>query len=296
MARLSINGTSIEYGEAGHGDPLVLVHGSASDARTWDRQWEQFAKSFRVIRYSRRYHWPNDPIAPGADYSMPEHVADLKALLLSLGAVPAHLVGHSYGGFLCLLLALQDRPLVRTLVLAEVPAITLFVSNTPRPTELLRLLATRPRTAVALIRFGAKGVVPARKAFLRGDLDEGARVFGNAVFGPGGFDRLPESQKAQVRDNLSNVKEELLGPGFEPLAPNELRNLRVPTLLMTGENSISLFRCLTDRLAELLPRSEQFEIPNANHLMHENNAPVFNSAVQSFIAAHWPPAARSSAA
>jgi len=136
------NGATLEYHEVGSGEPLVLVHGSASDYRTWGLQQPALAEHFRVISYSRRYHWPNDPISDGADYSMDEQVGDLQALLHALDAGPAHLVGHSYGAFLALLVAVREPSLVRSLVLAEPPVLTLFVSNTPKLTELLKLMAT----------------------------------------------------------------------------------------------------------------------------------------------------------
>jgi pimeloyl-ACP methyl ester carboxylesterase len=283
MARIDINGNELEYGENGSGEALVLVHGSASDLRTWDQQRAFFTKHFRVIHYSRRYHWPNEAIEDGTDFSMGEHVDDLEALVRSLDAAPAHLVGHSYGAFLCLLLALRKPSLVRSLVLAEPPVITLFVSSTPKLPELLRLVATRPRTAAAIIRFGAMGVVPAGKAFRAGDADAGIRTFGDAVFGRGGYDRLPEARKAQVHDNLSNVKAEVLGSGFAPLDSGELRKMEVPALLVTGAKSISLFHRLIDHLEEMLPKVERVEIPGASHMMHEDNATAYNVAVRSFL-------------
>jgi pimeloyl-ACP methyl ester carboxylesterase len=73
----------------------VLVHGSASDYRTWRHQIGTLEKGFLAVAYSRRYHWPNEPIAPGADYSMQEHVDDLEALVDDLGLSPVRLVGHS---------------------------------------------------------------------------------------------------------------------------------------------------------------------------------------------------------
>lgn len=284
MPSVQLQGAALEYAEAGSGEPLVLVHGSASDGRTWHAQRDALAQRFRVISYSRRYHWPNAPIADGVDYSMMQHVDDLQALLRTLGATPAHLVGHSYGAFLCLLLALRDPSLVRSLVLAEPPAITLFVSNVPKPLEILSLMATRPRTALAIVRFGAAGVVPAQKAFRRGDAEAAVRIFGDAVFGPGGFARMPEGRRQQVRNNLANVRAELLGSGFAPLRGETLRALRVPALLVTGERSVALFHRLAERLAELLPRTERVEIPGASHAMHEDNAPAFNAAVLAFLA------------
>lgn len=283
MASIDVQGTALQYEEAGHGEPLVLVHGSASDQRTWHGQREALAGHHRVITYSRRYHWPNAPIADGVDYSMLQHVDDLQAVLRSLGAVPAHLVGHSYGALLCLLLALRDPSLVRSLVLTEPPALTLFVSNVPRPLEILRLIATRPRTAFAIIRFGAGDVVPAQKAFRRGDAEAGVRIFGDAVFGPGGYARMPEGRRQQVRDNLSNIRAELLGSGFAPLRAEAMRALRIPVLLVTGERSVALFLRLTEGLAALLPRAQRATIPGASHAVHEDNAPAFNAAVLAFL-------------
>jgi non-heme chloroperoxidase len=281
---VDIGATRLQYIEEGSAEPLVFVHGSASDFRTWERQLSPFAERFRVIAYSRRYHWPNDPIPQGADYSMSEHVEDLAALLRGLGAAPAHLVGHSYGAFVCLLLAIREPRLVRSLVLAEPPVITLFVSSRPKPLEILRLLATRPRTAMAIIKFGAMGAAPAARAFRRGDNEAGVRIFGDAVFGAGGYGRLPESRMTQVRDNLTNVRAEVLGSGFERLDAGQVRKVEIPALLVSAQNSIPLFHRLTERLAQLLPHAERSQIPGATHAVHEDNARAFNAAVLPFVA------------
>lgn len=286
MAQLMIDDAGLEYSEIGRGEPLVFVHGSASDCRTWRFQRLAFADRFRVISFSRRYHWPNSPIPEGADYSMLEQTADLESVIRDLGAAPAHLVGHSYGAFLCLLLATRKRSLVRTLVLAEPPVITLFVNPNPTPLELARLLLTRPRTAAAIIRFAALGVGPARRAFRQGDVEAGIRAFGDAVLGPAGYERLPESRKAEIHDNLSTVRAELGGSGFVPLAADVLQTLDLPTLLITGEKSVALFHRLADRLGELLPEAERVEIRGGTHMMHEDNPSAFNRSVRRFLDGH----------
>ena len=81
MARALINGTSLEYVEAGRRDPVVFVHGSASDYRTWSLQVDEIGRRYRAIAYSRRYHWPNEPIPESADYALAEHVNDLASFL-----------------------------------------------------------------------------------------------------------------------------------------------------------------------------------------------------------------------
>jgi pimeloyl-ACP methyl ester carboxylesterase len=282
MTAIDINNYSFKYTEDGSGEPVVLVHGSASDYRTWQAQRDEFAGQFRVIDYSRRYHWPNERIPEGADYAMAKHVDDLEALIRRCDAAPAHLVGHSYGAFLCLLLAAREPELVRTLVLTEPPVVTLFVSNSPKPLEILKLLLSRPRTALAIIKFGARGLVPAGEAMRRGDTETALRLFGGATLGPETFDRLSESRLEQARANL--IKAELLGSGLAPLDPDQVRGVRTPALLINGERSPDLFHLLTDRLQELLPHSERIEIGGASHIAHEDNPPAYNAAVLAFLA------------
>ncbi len=283
MARVDINGSQLEYFEAGKGATVVLVHGSASDYRTWFRQLKAFAGHYRVVTYSRRYHWPNTPIAEDKEYRMDEQLDDLDALLQSLNAEKVHLVGHSYGAFLALLLAMRRPQMIQSLVLAEPPVLTLFVSNQPKPAETIKLLLTKPGLAMAIMRFGAKGVVPAVKAFKEGDDKNGLKIFGDAVFGKGSYDKLPEERKQRVLDNLSNVKAELLGPGFVPLEKDKIRQIKTPALLVRGWNTIPLFGHMIDQLHTLLPQTKHAAIPRATHAPHEDNGEAFNKVVLEFL-------------
>jgi pimeloyl-ACP methyl ester carboxylesterase len=281
MASIEINGVRLDYVECGSGEPLVLVHGSASDRRTWDCQLAALSRSFRVIAYSRRYHWPNQSISRGGDYSMPEHVADLEALIKQLEQSPAHLVGHSYGGFICLLLAILHPEKVRSLVLVEAPVFPLVIKIPPRASDILRLFLTRPRMAPAVAKFGARGLAPAIAATRRGDRDEALRLLGSAILGPESFHRLSRERLAQARANL--IDAELLGSLFPPLTANQVRTVRCPALLVAGDQSPTVLSHLTNVLGRLLPNVERINIPSASHLVHEDAPAAFASAVVSFL-------------
>jgi non-heme chloroperoxidase len=284
MPKFDINGTRLEVIEQGTGEPVVFVHRSASDYRTWTSQLEDVGNRYRAIAYSRRYHWPNHGIPTDADYSMEEHVDDLRALLRSLDVGAVHLVGHSYGAFVALLVAMREPRRVRTLVLPEPPVITLFVSNKTRPAEILRLLFGRPRTAIALMRFGATGIGPATAAARRAGMDAAMRIFGTAVLGPEFYQGLSSSRQEQVAANA--IKAEFLGSGFAPLKDDDVRTIRVPTLLIGGQHSPGLFHRLLDRLEELLPHTRRVEIRGASHIMHEDNVTAYDAALRSFLATH----------
>lgn len=281
-----VNGASLAYRERGAGEPLVLVHGSASDMRTWAHQLRSLSKSFRTIAYSRRHAWPNEPIPESAPDPMGPHVDDLVALLRHLDAAPAHLVGHSWGGFVCLLAAIRHQEAVRSLVLMEPPVLSLFVSTPPRAAELVKTFARRPRTALAILRFGMTAAVPAEKAYRRGDDLRGFELFARGVLGKHAFEHLSAERRQQALDNLAVDKAQLLGEGFPPLRDDEVRSVGHPTLLLHSEQSPPLFRLLADRLEELLPNVRRAEVPGASHIMHEDNPPAVTGAILGFTRAH----------
>lgn len=280
----AVCGTALAYRDEGEGEPVVFVHGSLSDLRSWKPLVVRIARSYRAISYSRRYARPNCDIEPGTDDPMGVHVNDLVALLRSVGLAPAHLVGSSFGAFVCLLTAIRAPELVRSLVLQEPPVLSLFVSNPPRPRELWRLFVRRPRTGLAIFGFAAKAVIPAQKAFQRGDDELAMSTFLRGALGHHSYAQLSLERKEECRENLNTLREQLLGAGFPPISEDDVRSVRIPTLLMTGQHSPSVFQRLTDRLAVLLPNAHRIEIAAASHLMSEENPSATNDAILDFLA------------
>jgi non-heme chloroperoxidase len=99
--------------------PVLFVHGALEDYREWEPQRAAIAEHHRFVTYSRRYHWPNAWAGDGSDYSYELHAADLAAFIGALGAGPVHLVGHSWGGSVAMLMALDHPELVRSLTVLE---------------------------------------------------------------------------------------------------------------------------------------------------------------------------------
>ena len=279
-----VNGAALWYLDRGEGESVVFVHGTSQDGRTWNHQIDAVATRYRSIAYSRRYARPNEHIPTGQDDQMEPHVDDLLQMLRRLDAVPAHLVGSSWGGFICLLAALREPSFVRTLVLCEPPVFPLFISNNPGPGEIARLFLRGPIDAVRIVRFAVGVLEPTVKAYRAGNLEDGRRIFGSALLGKQGFESMPDDRKRMLDENQSAEVAQLLGAGFPPLRAADVRGISTRTLLVGGDRSPAVFHAtLLGKLANLLPNAERVEIPEASHLMHEENPDAFNQALLSFL-------------
>lgn len=286
MPTLNVGATSLEYTDRGTGQPVVFVHGALSDLRVWSAQAESFAGEYRTVTFSARHYFPNEPVAEGVDVGLDTLVADLVALVTWLDLAPAHLIGQSSGAFVSMLLA-RDRPdLVRTLVLAEPPALPLLgLSVPPRPLQLVRLLLRDPGAAVDVAKFGARGIGPARRAFARGDDERGFQAFIGAAVGPETLAGWTTERTQQARDNVGAFKA-IMRAGMPPFGEDDARGIKAPSLLITGEHSAPAFHRIVDKLDKLLPGAERIDIRSTSHLMFEDDPDAFNRAVLSFLERH----------
>jgi len=277
LKSIRVNGTELHYLEQGAGEPLVLVHGSVSDFRSWMLQVEAFSGQYRVIAYSRRYHYPNIWLDGGPEYSADLHAADLAALIEALGLGPARLVGHSFGAITSLLTALHHPELVSRLVLAEPP--------------ILPWLERLPDGPPLQAAFVADTLEPALRAFESGNMELGLQTFIDGVSGRGAYERIPPVMRALQMDNVRELKAEMEAWGrhgmrwgylIDPSCAS-LGQLRIPALLVGAERSPLWFHLILDELGRCLPQVQRVTIPNASHSMASGNPPAFNDAVLSFL-------------
>lgn len=271
-----VNGTRLAYRLSGDsGAPVVFVHGSLGDLRSWARQELAFAQYFRVLVYSRRYHPPNPRVEDHQAYSPKVHAEDLAALLLTLDIAPAHIVGSDYGAYTALQLVRDHPQLVRSLVLAEPPIFPLLTGSEAGDS--------------ARKFFYTNGLDPARAAFARGDSVTGLRYYVDAVSGRGTFDRLPAATRADMLAHAFEMRRELLTERPEYLPPvtcDELGHIMTPVLIVRGENSPRAFQLISDELARCLQSDTTVIIPGAGHPPSAGNPAYYNQVVARFIASH----------
>jgi pimeloyl-ACP methyl ester carboxylesterase len=115
MSHVDAGGVRTWYAEHGTGDPLVLLHGGLSDASEFGGTIPALAEQFHVFTPERRGQGHTPDVPGPISYAL--MAADTVAFLEQLKIGRSHLVGHSDGANVALLVALNRPDLVDRLVL-----------------------------------------------------------------------------------------------------------------------------------------------------------------------------------
>lgn len=270
------HGIALHYLDEGVGVPVIFVHGSLSDEGYWADQIGPFAKLYRAIAYSRRYNYPNtNPARRG--YSAITDSEDLAAFIHSLHLANVVVIGHSYGALTGLFLAARHPELVRALVLAEPPAISLLADIHGEERE---------RGKKMFDDIQERMVRPMRQAYQKGDREEGIRDFMAYVFkDPHAWDKMPQSSR---EDTLKDAHEwdvmMTTGTLFPAIAPQAVRRISVPVLILMGATSYPFLGLIGHELARLLPNSRTVVFPDAGHQMWLQDPDACRDDVEKFLA------------
>jgi pimeloyl-ACP methyl ester carboxylesterase len=265
--KVTANGLSFAYIEQGSGSPLVLVHGSVSDYREWDLQMRSLAKHYRVIAYSRRYHWPNLPPGTAADASVERQAEDLAAIIRALGIAPAHIVAHSFGGAVALELALRHPEMVRSLVL-EKPGVRSVLGELPESDPVTK--------ESQVVRAEMKGVFGTR------DAERIVRTYAARV-APGEYENAPRQVRAMLAANVAAFELDY-NARRSPFTSADAQRIQKPALVICGGRSPRGLQLIAEKTAECLTGAKFVRIASATHWVQRAHAREFNDAVLSFLA------------
>ena len=263
-----MDGAQLRYIEHGAGEPLIFIHGSLSDYRTWQDQMAPFGNSYHVVAYSRRYHYPNKTDCPSGQSPVIQQRDDLAQMINILGLAPACLVGSSFGGIVASLVALEYPELVRALILGGPPFLSSLSPIGQQDIE-NRVLA------------------PSRQALDRGEVEEGIRRFLDGMIADGFYQGMQPASRQRVLDNIPSFILEQNTPfnlHFSTISPDDLCKLRPPTMLITGLHDPPYLALITERLLAAIPNIERVAIPGLSHGgLHNQNANAYNQAVLTYL-------------
>jgi esterase len=261
---LEVNGYPITYQDAGSGPTVVLVHGSITDYRTWEPTVEGLSSRFRVIAPSLRHYFPEPWDGVGSDFTIEQHAADIATLVRSLAVGQVHLLGWSRGALVAVETARQAPELIKTLILEDG-----MVSLAGEETESMRLANASTDQRLNNLKSNIQ----------RSEFERGAQELVDALNGSGAWLRMPPDRRQMMLDNIHTG----VAGARKPIPREVLSALKMPMLLLTGENSPKAYAEFYDTLRTIRICGATVVIPNAAHLMHADNPVAFNEALMSFL-------------
>jgi len=113
----------LHFSTLGSGKPLVILHGLFGSGKNWQSHARQFADQSRVFMVDLRNHGQS---FHADEMNYPVMADDVAQLLHRLGLSNCDILGHSMGGKVAMMLALQDPDLVARLIVADIAPVAYF--------------------------------------------------------------------------------------------------------------------------------------------------------------------------
>jgi len=260
---------SLAVAEVGRGGrPLLLVHGFTGSKEDFSDHLDPLAAAgWHVVAPDLRGHGQSDKPEGEGDYTFDLFARDVLALADRLGWDRFSLVGHSMGGMVAQVVALGAPERIEALVLMDTghgpvrvdPALAHGAAQLVRSAGIGALADVLAATADGPLETPAA----ARLRHLRPDLvaewDRRLRGTSGAMYAAMALTLLQQDDRLE-----------------------RLRNLRVPTLVLVGEQDAS-FLADSRRMSEAIPAARLEVVRDAGHSPQRENGPAWRTAIVEFL-------------
>lgn len=257
------SGITLNYVVQGdpQGQVIVLLHGAGDSWHSYQRVLPLIPSSFRVYAVTLRGHGLSDH--PETGYARSDFAADILDFLDQLQIRHATLVGHSLGSFVAQKVAEQDTDRLDRLVLIGSGPGT---KKAPGAQEITSPFA------------GLKDPIP--YTFAR---DFQASTIYGAV--PAWFFETMVAEAQRVPATTWHGLGNSINAG-DPL--DDLKKIRVPTLLLWGDKDSIFTRDDQNVLVKTIPRASLKEYPETGHALHWEQPDRFTRDLLEFVPANQP--------
>lgn len=248
------DGRKLSYREEGNGPPLVLVHGSPGDSRSWGRVVPHLRDRFRVLAVDLPGYGGSDGV-PGEPVGRAALMGSAVAHLAESIGGPVRLAGHSYGGVVALQASLQAAPgTIERLVLFEPVFFRALQIIDDR--EALDPAAAHFESYASRASAGESGVV---------------RLMIDYWFGEGAFARMPEPVRAYLDSNAPRNALDVRSSFNDTTTAEQLSAFTPPVQVICGDRSPEIVRAIGRGLLKLLPNARLEALAGANHGMLDSH-------------------------
>jgi esterase len=252
---------SLAAAEYGAGPPLAILHGLFGSGRNWTSIAQRLAAHHRVLAFDLRNHGAS-PWADDMDYR--EMAEDARASLKSRGYERFALLGHSMGGKVAMIAALQYPEMVERLVVADIAPVRYVMRHLGEAQAMRRLdLAGIARRSQADAALAAAVPDAAERGFLLQNL-------------------ILENGGVRWRVNLDAIEENM--PLLVDFPTTQVgRSYNGPALFIAGARSDYVLPQHEPAIRRLFSKAEIARIENAGHWLHAEQPAAFLAIVESFL-------------
>jgi esterase len=242
---------------------LIFLHGLLGNAGNWRRITPAFEADYRILTYDQRGHGRS--FKPESGYAPEDFAADLLYLMNELKIDRANLVGHSMGGRNAFCFGAQHPERIFKLVIEDIGPEASFDSG-PGLVDLLRSVP---------VPFTDK---KRAKEYLLGP------TFGDPGLGSYFYTSITALADGRATWNFDmKMVEEIVTKGRGAHRWNEIRALKIPTLVIRGEKSGELSHEEFQKMLKANSRISGVEILGAGHWIHTEKPDEFIAAVKDFL-------------
>lgn len=264
----------LAYIDEGKGsETILMIHGLGSYLPAWKKNIAELSKSYRVIAvdlpgYGKSSKLPHSGL-------MTFYAGVIADLIQKLELGPVNLAGHSMGGQIAMVLALEKPELVKRLILVDPAGFEAFHAGqrnwfkdvmTPNLVRLTSVDAIETNLASNFYR------MPADARFM---ID----------------DRIAMRDASDFENYCLAVARSVHGMVDEPVL-DKISQIKIPTLIFFGEDDMLIpnrylnpgFTCkIAEKGASLIKGSKLIMVPKCGHFMMFEKPEVFNSETLKFI-------------
>ena len=271
MTTRTLGGARIHVHEAGRGEPVVLVHSSGMSSRQFKRLTHRLAAGFRVLAPDLLGYGLSEAWTEPGPFDVARDVAVVTEVARAAGG-GVHLVGHSYGGFLCLQAAMDASLHVRSIAVYEPVAFGVLRSD------------EEARARSDLDRLGDELFAPELDG-----TETWLRRFVEWWNGPGSWDAMPEPARRRFGAAAHKTFHEVNAIRLDETPADAYRAIEAPTLLIHGSETTAAERRVCAILAETLPAVEHRVVEGAGHMGPLTHSETVDAWVEAHLERHAGP-------
>ena len=244
--------------DAGAGWPVLLLHAFPLSAEMWRPQLEAVPQGWRYVAPDLR-GFGRSPAGPEPP-TMDDYAADVETVLDALGIETAAIGGLSMGGYVTFALFRRAPERFTSLILADTKA----EADTPAGRDARRAMS-------ALVN--ERGVGAVADSMLPKLLSEHSMTTG-----------LPATVRGLIEGNsVQGVDHAIHALMTRPDSTGELAALRLPVLVIVGDEDVLTPRADSERMVAATERSQLVVVPGAGHLSNWEAPAAFSTALANFL-------------